>query len=73
MWREYERATKGRQAITWSKGLRQLLAMADRTDEEIAISVRFATATCRGCPARDKCTSAAWSGRQLFLRPREIH
>jgi hypothetical protein len=36
VWREYERATKGRQAITWSKGLRQLLAVADRTDEEIA-------------------------------------
>ena len=42
-------------------------------DGKEAISVRFATATCRGCPARDKCTSAAWSGRQLFLRPREIH
>ena len=24
VWREYERATKGRQAITWSKGLRRL-------------------------------------------------
>lgn len=37
VWREYERATKGRQAITWSKGLRQLLTAADRTDEEIAV------------------------------------
>jgi hypothetical protein len=36
VWREYERATKGRQAITWSKGLRALLAVAERTDEEIA-------------------------------------
>ena len=36
LWREYERATKGRQAITWSKGLRQLLAVTERTDEEIA-------------------------------------
>ena len=36
VWREYERATKGRQAITWSKGLRQLLAVTERTDEEIA-------------------------------------
>ena len=42
-------------------------------DGKEAISVRFATATCRGCPARDKCTTATWTGRQLFLRPREIH
>jgi IS5 family transposase len=42
-------------------------------DGKDAISVRFATATCRGCPARDKCTTAAWTGRQLYLRPREIH
>jgi transposase len=38
-----------------------------------AICVRFAAATCRPCPVRDKCTTAAWNGRQLFLRPREIH
>jgi transposase len=38
-----------------------------------AICVRFAAATCRSCPARDKCTTATWNGRQLFLRPREIH
>jgi hypothetical protein len=36
VWREYERATKERQAITWSKGLRQLLAVTERTDEQIA-------------------------------------
>jgi hypothetical protein len=33
VWREYERANKGRQAITWSKALRALLAITDRTDE----------------------------------------
>jgi transposase len=42
-------------------------------DGKEAISVRFPAATCRACPARDKCTTAKWSGRQLFLRPREIH
>jgi hypothetical protein len=37
LWHEYERATKGRQCITWSKGLRQLLDVEDeQTDEEIA-------------------------------------
>jgi hypothetical protein len=42
-------------------------------DGKEAISVRFATATCRACPARDKCTTAKWSGRQLYIRPRQVH
>jgi transposase len=42
-------------------------------DGKEAISVRFGTATCRACPARDKCTTAKWTGRQLFIRPRQIH
>jgi len=42
-------------------------------DGKYAVSVRFAAATCRGCPARDKCTTAVRTGRQLYLRPREIH
>jgi hypothetical protein len=36
LWHEYERATKGHQCITWSKGLRSLLAAPERTDEQIA-------------------------------------
>lgn len=36
LWHEYERATSGHQAITWSTGLRNLLAAPERTDEEIA-------------------------------------
>ncbi len=42
-------------------------------DGKESIIVRFATATCRACPARDKCTTAQWNGRQLFIRPRHIH
>ena len=42
-------------------------------DGKHAINVRFATATCRPCPARDHCTTATRTGRQLYLRPREIH
>ena len=37
-----------------------------------AIVVRFPAATCRACPARDLCTRSA-TGRQLSLRPREVH
>ena len=36
LWRTYERATKGHQAITWSKGLRALLGAIEKTDEELA-------------------------------------
>ena len=38
-----------------------------------AIVVQFAAPACRACPVRDRCTSSARLGRQLFLRPREIH
>jgi transposase len=37
-----------------------------------SIVVKFPAAACRGCPARGKCTTSA-KGRQLTLRPREIH
>jgi transposase len=36
------------------------------------IVIRFPPRTCRACPARDKCTRSS-SGRQLTLRPREVH
>jgi transposase len=37
------------------------------------IVVQFSARTCRDCPVRGKCTTATRSGRQLTLRPREIH
>lgn len=38
LWQEYERATQGKSAIRWSKGLRKLLLpdVDEQTDEEIA-------------------------------------
>jgi hypothetical protein len=37
IWGEWERTSKGRRALTWSKGLREkLLPHRERTDEEIA-------------------------------------
>jgi hypothetical protein len=35
MWRYYEDATKGRQAIRWTPGLKALLEVEDLTDEEV--------------------------------------
>jgi hypothetical protein len=37
LWHEFEQASKGRRAMTWSKGLREDLGLVDeQTDEEIA-------------------------------------
>lgn len=37
LWQEWERASKGRRQMTWSKGLRQELALdAEATDDELA-------------------------------------
>jgi transposase len=41
-------------------------------DTEV-ITVHFAWGTCRPCPARAQCTTAARNGRTLGLRPRQIH
>ena len=38
-----------------------------------AIVVRFAAAACQACPAKSLCTRSSRLGRQLSLRPREIH
>jgi transposase len=35
--------------------------------------IGFPVAACRACPARSKCTTSVRQGRQMFLRPREIH
>jgi transposase len=37
------------------------------------IHITFPVSACRTCPARDLCTTARKTGRQLWLRPREIH
>jgi hypothetical protein len=38
-----------------------------------SIVVRFPAPTCQTCPVRTQCTSSIRTGRQLMLRPREIH
>ena len=44
-----------------------------RRDGAQLIKVQFPAAACRACPDRGHCTTAARGGRQLSLRPREIH
>lgn len=36
LWHEYERVSKGRRQLTWSRGLKDAIGVEDRTDEEIA-------------------------------------
>jgi len=42
-------------------------------DGTAVIRVEFATAACRACPARARCTRSATQARQLTLHPREEH
>jgi transposase len=37
------------------------------------IVVRFPASACRDCPARARCTTGTRNGRQLTIRPREVH
>jgi transposase len=38
-----------------------------------AIAVRFPVRTCRPCPARQLCTTATRTGRQLIIPPRDLY
>ena len=44
-----------------------------RGDGTQLINVQFPASTCRACPDRARCTTAVRTGRQLTLRPRDIH
>jgi transposase len=55
---------QGTASSTWSPAV---------TAGHDVIIVRFPATACRPCPARDKCTTSARNGRQLTIRPREVH
>jgi hypothetical protein len=38
-----------------------------------SIVVRFPVTACQACPVRSQCTRSTRSGRQLMLRPRDLH
>ncbi|MDW6059031.1 transposase [Streptomyces sp. FXJ1.4098] len=46
---------------------------ATRQRNTQAIVIQFATDTCLPCPVRDQCTTSQRRGRQLTVRPREVH
>jgi transposase len=61
------------QQVTCPQGAASRKWSACRTGTRDGFIAGFPAATCRSCPARDKCTTSTRQGRQLFLRPREIH
>jgi transposase len=61
------------QQVTCPQGAVSRKWTATRNAGRDAFIAAFPATTCRAGPARDKCTSSARNGRQLFLRPREVH
>ena len=58
-----------RQQVTCPQGAVSSKWSACRTGGRDGFTVGFPAAACRPCPARDKCTTSARQGRQLFLPP----
>lgn len=56
---------KGQESISW-------LPAVDR-EGQVTEVIRFATSTCRDCPARVLCTRSQVAGRTLTLHPKEEH
>ena len=64
----------GRQQVTCPRGaVSSRWAPFTRGDGVQLINVQFPAPACRACPDKGKCTTAVRTGRQLTLRPREIH
>ena len=66
-WREYEQATRGRRALTWSRGLKVLYAIGEQTDEEIAAELAGG-ATVGHVPARLWSDACALRGFRVELQ-----
>ena len=64
----------GRQQATCPRGvISSRWAPFTRGDGMQLINVQFPARTCQACPDKGRCTTAVRTGRQLTLRPRDIH
>ena len=61
------------QQVTCPQGAASISWSPCRQRGTEAIVVRFPASTCQACPAKSNCTRSSRLGRQLSLRPREIH
>jgi transposase len=64
---EAQRVTcpEGKTSVVWKPG-------QDRWGNDV-IHTEFARRECRACPSRPRCTRATTEGREMTLRPRELH
>ncbi|MGH3304249.1 MAG: transposase [Streptosporangiaceae bacterium] len=62
-----------RHQVTCPQGVTSTVRSRCRQRGTEAIVVRSGKAACQACPAKDLCTRSARSGRQLSLRPRQVH
>ncbi len=61
------------QQVTCPQGVTSTIWSACTERGRESIVVRFPVTACQTCPLRPQCTRSTRSGRQLMLRPREIH
>jgi len=61
------------QHVTCPQGTGSIIWSPCRQRGTQAIVVRFPAAACQACPVKSMCTRSSRSGRQLSLRPREVH
>ena len=62
---EHVTCPEGRTSVLWKPG-------QDRWGNEV-IHAEFARRECQACPSRPLCTRATTEGREMTLRPRELH
>lgn len=61
------------QQVTCPQGVTSTIWSPCTERGRASILVRFPVTACQKCPVRPQCTSSTRNGRQLMLRPREIH
>jgi transposase len=61
------------QQVTCPQGATSISWSPCRQRGTNAIVIRFPAASCQACPAKTNCTRSSRLGRQLTLRPRDVH
>ncbi len=61
------------QRVTCPQGVTSTIWSSCSERGRESIVVRFLVTACQACPARPQCTRSTRNGRQLMLRPRDIH
>lgn len=68
LWQEFAIATKGARQLVWSRGLKSLLAIAEKTDEELAQETEKDSITLFFVPHYIFTLISHWQKRHVFLQ-----